>query len=111
VRPFDAEKFRIGVGGTGCWKFTKGHPSPRRQGDSIPGGVRPETWSPFLKLGMAGFGDFGGPRARTTSPIWTGGMFGGIGHPDSLVGIDGEYFLRGRGLWAFEMEGTGHSMS
>jgi len=48
VRAVDAEKVQeIGVArGKGCWEVYEGT-LPRRQGDRIPGAVRPENLSPF----------------------------------------------------------------
>src|SRR5260370_12501589 len=70
-----------------------------------------ESRHPFLKLGWRDSVISARPRARMTSPIWTGGMYWGKSVIQTrMVGSMERYFTRAR-AWPSEMEGMGDSVS
>src|SRR5258708_6496637 len=72
--------------------------------------VRPETLSPFLKLGWRDSITSARPKARMTSPIWTGGMYWGKSVIQMrMVGSMEKYFILAR-AWRSEMAGRGESV-
>src|SRR4029077_6111464 len=73
--------------------------------------VRPETLSPFLKLGLRDSTISARPKARMTSPSWTGGMYWGRSVIQTrMVGSMERYFTLAR-AWPSEIVGRGDSVS
>src|SRR3984957_14254419 len=73
--------------------------------------VRPETLSPFLKFGWRDSMISARPKARMTSPIWTGGMYWGKSAIQTrMVGSMERYFTLAR-AWPSEIVGLGDSVS
>src|SRR6266849_2764329 len=98
---------RKGIEGS-FWKAP--FPSPDRTQNSWRP-VRPETLSPFLKLGLRDSMISARPKARITSPIWTGGMYWGNSVIQMrMVGSMERYFTLAR-AWPSVMAGSGDSVS